>query len=90
MLRKYSRGASMNFRFMNTWRVVTRSVRIPLCVCALSQDKGECLDEVPYYQLECARDDTACLERKRRMGSKAVTEFFTNPTSSPAILVFSM
>ena len=61
-----------------------------MCVCALSQDKGECLDEVPYYQLECARDDTACLERKRRMGSKAVTEFFTNPTSSPAILVFSM
>lgn len=88
MLRKYSRGASMNFRFMNTWRVVTRSGF--LCVCALSQDKGECLDEVPYYQLECARDDTACLERKRRMGSKAVTEFFTNPTSSPAILVFSM
>ena len=53
-------------------------------------DAGECLDKVPYYQLECSRDDVACLERKRRMGSKAVTEFFANPLSSPAILVFSM
>jgi hypothetical protein len=53
-------------------------------------DAGDCLDKVPYYQLECSRDDVACLERKRRMGSKAVTEFFVNPLSSPAILVFSM
>ena len=59
------------------------------CACTF-QDAGECLDEVPYYSLECSRDDVACLERKRRAGSKAVNDFFANPTSSPALLVFSL
>lgn len=53
-------------------------------------DAGECVDEVPYYQLECQRGDDACLARRRREGSKAVSAFASDPLSSPLLLVLSL
>jgi hypothetical protein len=51
---------------------------------------GECVDRVPYYQMECARDDAECLARKRRLASKEVLGFVTDPTSSPVLGVFAL
>uniref|UniRef100_A0A7S3BY20 PSI-J n=1 Tax=Haptolina ericina TaxID=156174 RepID=A0A7S3BY20_9EUKA len=53
-------------------------------------DAGECVDKVPYYQIECGRGDSACSERKRRLAKKEIGLFFSDPGASPALLVFSL
>ena len=53
-------------------------------------DAGECLDSVPYYQLECERGDAECLARRRRLANKEIEAFKANPTGSPALLVFAI
>ena len=34
----------------------------------------ECADAVPYYDIECERGDTACLERKQRLARSALAD----------------
>eukprot|EP00310_Coccolithus_braarudii_P024060 CAMPEP_0183356844 /NCGR_PEP_ID=MMETSP0164_2-20130417/45227_1 /TAXON_ID=221442 /ORGANISM="Coccolithus pelagicus ssp braarudi, Strain PLY182g" /LENGTH=148 /DNA_ID=CAMNT_0025530347 /DNA_START=42 /DNA_END=488 /DNA_ORIENTATION=- len=46
----------------------------------------ECIDTQPYYAIECARDDTECLQRKRRLASQEFNSFKLDPTSSPIFL----
>ena len=50
-------------------------------------DAGACADTTPYYAIECARDDTDCLSRKRRMASQEISNFAVDPTSSPLLLL---
>ena len=35
-------------------------------------DALECASEVPYYDIVCSRDDTECMQRKRRLASEAL------------------
>lgn len=51
---------------------------------------GDCLDEKTYYSIECERDDTECLQRKRRLASKEFDNFLTDPLSSPVFLLASI
>ena len=53
-------------------------------------EAGECLDKVPYYQLECDRSDSECLARRRRLASKEIDSFLTDPSGSPALLVYGL
>lgn len=48
---------------------------------------GECVDDKPYYAIECQRDDVDCLQRKRRLASQEFKNFSINPTSSPILLL---
>ena len=48
---------------------------------------GECAENTPYYAIECARDDAACLQRKRRLASQEINNFIIDPTSSPILLL---
>ncbi|KAL1512059.1 hypothetical protein AB1Y20_005332 [Prymnesium parvum] len=50
-------------------------------------EAGECVDRVPYYRLECARDDLDCLQRKRRLASEQFDRFSVDPFSQPLYLV---
>jgi len=50
-------------------------------------DAGECVDETPYYAIECQRGDTECQQRKRRLASQEFENFKTDPTSSPIFLL---
>ena len=48
---------------------------------------GACADAKPYYAIVCERDDTDCLQRKRRLASQEVQAFAVDPTSSPILLL---
>jgi len=48
---------------------------------------GNCADDKPYYAIECQRDDTECLQRKRRLASQEIKRFTVEPTSSPILLL---
>ena len=50
-------------------------------------DAGACADTTPYYAIECARDDTDCLLRKRRLAAQEINNFSVDPTSSPLLLL---
>lgn len=50
-------------------------------------DAGECLDDKPYYAIECERGDTECLQRKRRLAAEEFRSFSMDPTSSPILLL---
>lgn len=51
---------------------------------------GECLDAVSYYRIQCERDDTECLARKRRLASQEANSFLSDPGSSPGFLFFAL
>ena len=51
---------------------------------------GECADRVPYYDMECDRDDVECLARRRSLASKEINGFFADPLSSPTLVVFGL
>ena len=51
-------------------------------------DAGDCAESTPYYAIQCERDDTECLQRKRRLANKEFKDFGDNPLSSPILLVF--
>ena len=50
-------------------------------------EDGYCAEPIPYYAIECERDDDYCLQRKRRLAAQEFANFRINPTSSPVILV---
>ena len=52
-------------------------------------DRLECENEDPYYTIQCDRDDAHCLDRKRRLASKALQQGFGGP-SSGALTVFAL
>jgi len=49
--------------------------------------EGACADPEPYYSITCARDDDACLARKRRLAAEELESFKADPLGSPAILL---
>mmetsp|Transcript_25156 Transcript_25156/g.51113 ORF Transcript_25156/g.51113 Transcript_25156/m.51113 type:complete len:151 (-) Transcript_25156:235-687(-) len=53
-------------------------------------DAEECVDTEPYYAIECARDDTDCLQRKRRLALEELNSFKLDPTSSPIFLLATL
>jgi hypothetical protein len=42
-------------------------------------ERLECEDPVPYYDIVCERGDVECLERKRRLAAKALSQGFDAP-----------
>ena len=52
-------------------------------------DRLECESDEPYYLIQCDRDDAYCLERKRRLASRALQQGFGGP-SSGALTVFAL
>lgn len=48
---------------------------------------GECYDEKTFYSIECERDDTECLQRKRRLANRELNNFLNDPFSSPVFLL---
>ena len=80
-----ARGEDLNaFDYLSPPRLAVKAMQQRQQQC---YEAGECLDDKPYYTIECEREDTACLQRKRRLASKEFSNFSIDPTSSPILLL---
>ena len=78
-------GDEMNaFDYLSPPRLAVKAMQQKQKECF---DAGECLDDKPYYAIECEREDNDCLQRKRRLASKEFSNFRIDPTSSPILLL---
>ena len=78
-------GDEMNaFDYLSPPRLAVKAMQQRQQEC---YDAGECLDDKPYYAIECDREDDDCLQRKRRLASQEFRNFQIDPTSSPILLL---